>query len=227
MFGKCWGNVQKMFGNSRSMLRNTGAPVRSPAFCRIRTAPDHSPKSTGKANRSPYLPKLPRPHAPPTARSPNTSQRAPYGPNVSNVPILFRTFARPSFKITPLPKSPPPERLHPGVGGEARGRLQTSVRSSASENPMAALRKMPLPLPAPRRTTRSPEETGNRPHVKSPARSENKPQSNFQSHFPPPPAQSDSDPEFAVGSHLAPAGRGTTGEREAWAENRIALNSKN
>lgn len=75
MFGKCWGNVQKMFGNSRSMLRNTGAPVRSPAFCRIRTAPDHSPKSTGKANRSPYLPKLPRPHAPPTARSPNTSQR--------------------------------------------------------------------------------------------------------------------------------------------------------
>ena len=186
MFGKCWGNVQKMFGNSRSMLRNTGAPVRSPAFCRIRTAPDHSPKSTGKANRSPYLPKLPRPHAPPTARSPNTSQRAPYGPNVSNVPILFRTFARPSFKITPLPKSPPPGRLHPGVGGEARGRLQTSVRSSASENPMAALRKMPLPLPAPRRTTRSPDLTCNRPReVSSPVRKQAAKQLPIA--FPPPP----------------------------------------
>ena len=187
MLGECSENIRK-FKEHAPKYRGPGA------FARLLPYPD-SPRPLTEIDwqskpftTSPEVAEAARPH--PTARSPNTSQRAPYGPNVSNVPILFRTFARPSFKITPLPKSPPPGRSHPRVGGEARGRLQTSVRSSASENPMAALRKMPLPLPAPRRTTRSPELTCNRPPVKSPARSENKPQSNFQSHFPPHPPRS-------------------------------------
>jgi hypothetical protein len=213
--GTCSGNVGGMF-RKYSEIQGACSEIQGPRCVRPPSAVSGQPPTTHRNRQAKqtvhHISRSCRGRTPhPTARSPNTSQRAPYGPNVSNVPILFRTFARPSFKITPLPKSPPPGRLHPGVGGEARGRLQTSVRSSASENPMAALRKMPLPLPAPRRTTRSPELTCNRPPVKSPARSENKPQSNFQSQFPPPPPQSDSDPEFAVGRHLAPAGRGTTG----------------
>ncbi len=144
MSGTCSENVGEMFRKC-SEIHGACSEIQGPGYVRppsavSRTTPDHSPKSTGKAtvhniSRS-CQGRTPPPHLP----KPHTSQRAP---NVSNVPILFVNFARPSLKITPLPESPSPGRLHPGVGGEARGRLQTSARSGASENPMAALRKMP------------------------------------------------------------------------------------
>ena len=190
--GTCSGNVGGMFRKC-SEIQGACSEIQGPRCVRPPSAVSGQPPTTHRNRQAKqtvhHISRSCRgrmPHPPPEAPTPPNAQRAPYGPNVSNVPILFRTFARPSFKITPLPKSQPPGRLHPGVGGEARGRLQTSVRSSASENQMAALRKMPLPLPAPRRTTRSPDLTCNRPReVSSPVRKQAAKQLPIA--FPPPP----------------------------------------
>lgn len=127
--GTCSGNVGGMF-RKYSEIQGACSEIQGPRCVRPPSAVSGQPPTTHRNRQAKqtvhHISRSCRGRTPhPTARSPNTSQRAPYGPNVSNVPILFRTFARPSFKITPLPKSPPPGRLHPG--GERVGRCSREV----------------------------------------------------------------------------------------------------